>query len=44
MRPSDIPVMQGDAAKFRACTGWQPEIPFEQTLKDLLDYWRARAL
>jgi len=44
MRPADIPVMQGDAAKFRACTGWQPEIQFEQTLKDLLDYWRARAL
>ena len=44
MRPADLPVMQGDAAKFRARTGWQPEIPFEQTLKDLLDYWRARTL
>jgi len=42
MRPADIPVMRGDVTKFRARTGWRPEIPFEQTLKDLLDYWRAR--
>ncbi len=42
MRPADIPLMRGDIAKLRAATGWQPEIPFEQTLQDLLDYWRAR--
>lgn len=39
-RPSDIPVMQGDSAKFREKTGWKPEIPFEKTLEDLLNYWR----
>ncbi len=42
MRPSDVPVLLGDASKFRKATGWEPTIPFEQTLRDLLDYWRAR--
>lgn len=41
MRPSDIPVMLCDSSKFRAKSGWRPEIPFEKTLSDLLDYWRA---
>ncbi len=42
MRPSDVPVLLGDASKFRKATGWEPTISFEQTLQDLLDYWRAR--
>ena len=42
MRPSDVPVLLGDASKFQKATGWKPTIPFEQTLRDLLDYWRAR--
>lgn len=42
MRPADIQVMQGDCTKFRNQTGWKPEIAFEQTMTDLLDYWRAR--
>ncbi len=42
MRPSDVPVLLGDNSKFVAKTGWKPEIPFEKTMKDLLDYWRAR--
>lgn len=37
VRPADIPVLVGDAAKLRAATGWQPAIAFEQTLQDLLD-------
>ncbi|MCX7681425.1 MAG: GDP-mannose 4,6-dehydratase [Anaerolineae bacterium] len=41
-RPVDVPVVYGSAEKFRRLTGWQPEIPFEQTLRDTLDYWRAR--
>lgn len=41
LRPSDVPVLLGDASKFKAATGWEPTIPYEQTLKDMLDYWRA---
>lgn len=43
MRPSDVMILQCDATKFMRLTGWQPSIPFEQTLQNLLDYWRARA-
>ena len=42
MRPSDVPVLLGDASKFKKATGWVPTIPFEKTLADLLEYWRAR--
>ena len=42
LRPSDVEVLIGDASKFRADTGWEPRIPFDQTLSDLLDYWRDR--
>lgn len=42
MRPSDVPILVGDSSKFKKQTGWEPEIPFEQTLKDLLVYWRER--
>lgn len=40
LRPSDVPILVGDASKFRTRTGWEPEIPFTKTLADLLDYWR----
>jgi GDP-4-dehydro-6-deoxy-D-mannose reductase len=42
MRPSDVPVLIGDNSKFVAKTGWKPEIPFEKTMEDLLNYWRER--
>lgn len=42
MRPSDVELLIGDNTKFREQTGWQPEIPFEKTMADLLDYWRQR--
>ncbi len=42
MRPSDVEILLGDCSKFRADTGWEPEIPFEQTLKDIVEYWRRR--
>jgi len=40
MRPSDVPILLGDSSKFRERTDWQPTIPFEQTMEDLLNYWR----
>lgn len=42
LRPSDVKVLVADATKFKKATGWEPQIPFEKTLRDLLDYWRAR--
>ena len=42
LRPSDVEVLIGDASKFHADTGWAPTIPLEQTLEDLLDFWRER--
>jgi GDP-4-dehydro-6-deoxy-D-mannose reductase len=42
LRPSDVEILIGDSSKFRADTGWEPRIPFEQTLEDLLDYWREK--
>jgi GDP-4-dehydro-6-deoxy-D-mannose reductase len=42
LRPSDVMVLEGDASKIRKATGWEVEIPFERTLKDLLAYWRQR--
>jgi len=42
LRPSDVPVLLGDRTKFTQATGWEPVIPFEQTLQDMLDFWRAR--
>jgi len=43
LRPSDNPVIHGSHARLTADTGWVPRIPIEQTLSDLLDYWRARS-
>ncbi len=40
MRPSDIPVSVGDNGKLAALTGWQPTVPFAQTLQETLDWWR----
>ncbi len=42
LRPSDVLILWADDSKLRAQTGWRPKIPFEQTMEDLLDYWRAR--
>jgi len=40
-RPHDIPLLTGDPSRFMAATGWKPEIPFTQTLSDLLEYYRS---
>ena len=42
LRPSDVEVLLADSSKFRNETGWEPVIPLETTLSDLLDYWRQR--
>jgi GDP-4-dehydro-6-deoxy-D-mannose reductase len=42
LRPSDNPIIAGDRSRIGAETGWEPRIPIQQTLGDLLDYWRAQ--
>src|SRR3989442_4297225 len=42
LRPADAPILVGDPGRLRAATGWEPRIPLERTLADLLDYWRER--
>jgi GDP-4-dehydro-6-deoxy-D-mannose reductase len=42
LRPSDVPAQVGDPALLYAATGWEPRIPLERSLRDLLDDWRAR--
>ncbi len=40
LRPSDMPVLQGDATRIRSELGWAPKIRVEQMLSDTLEWWR----
>ncbi|MEO0077744.1 MAG: GDP-mannose 4,6-dehydratase, partial [candidate division WOR-3 bacterium] len=42
LRPSDVELLLGDPTKLKNQTGWEPRYRFEQTMQDLLDYWRKR--
>ena len=42
-RPNDVPLLLGDPTRITTELGWLPEIPLEQTLDDLLTYWRSVA-
>ncbi len=42
LRPIDADLQVPDTSKFTQHTGWKPEISFEETLSDLLDYWRKK--
>ena len=42
LRPVDIPVLLGDASRFRGDTGWTPRKSLDDMVSDLLDYWRGR--
>jgi GDP-4-dehydro-6-deoxy-D-mannose reductase len=42
MRPADIPRVVCDSSRFRHATGWEPRIPLEQTIHDILNYWRGQ--
>jgi GDP-mannose 4,6-dehydratase len=42
LRPIDADLQIPNVAKFSKHTGWKPEITYDQTLRDLLDYWRSR--
>ena len=40
--PADVPELVCDATKFIRLTGWKTEIPFQDTLKRVLNYWRQQ--
>jgi GDP-4-dehydro-6-deoxy-D-mannose reductase len=42
MRPSDVEILISDSSRFRAATGWEPQISLDQMLSDTLEYWRER--
>lgn len=42
-RPNDSPVVQGNPARIREELGWTPQIPLEQTIEDLLTFWRQQS-
>ena len=42
LRPNDTPLVLGDHSRVTADTGWTPRIALDQTVDDLLDYWRAQ--
>lgn len=44
LRPIDADLQIPDTRKFKEHTGWQPKISFEQTMIDLLNYWRKKIL
>ncbi len=41
-RKIDADLQVPDTTKFQKHTGWKPEIPFKQTMNDLLEYWRNK--
>jgi GDP-4-dehydro-6-deoxy-D-mannose reductase len=42
MRPNDMPLILGNPRRIQEEVGWMPTIAIEQTMSDLLDYWRVR--
>lgn len=44
LRPVDVPIIEADISKLQDCTGWEREIPLEQTLIETLSYWRLECV
>lgn len=40
IRPTDEKIIVGDITKLKEDTGWYQDIRMEQTISDMLDYWR----
>ena len=40
LRPADVTLQIPCSDKFKQATGWEPKIPYQETLRDMLDYWR----
>lgn len=43
VRPVEVPVLRGDPTRLVDATGWKPEVSLDQTLADVLAYWRQHA-
>ena len=43
VRPVDLPMLRGDGSRLAVDTGWKPEITLDETLADILEYWRSQA-
>lgn len=43
VRAHEVMEVRGSADKLRAATGWQPEIPLADTLRDTVAWWRERS-
>lgn len=41
-RPNDTPLLLGDVSRLHGDTGWSPGIPLDQTVEDLIAYWRGQ--
>lgn len=42
IRPTDEKIIVGDISKLKRDTGWKQDIPMEQTIADMLEYWRLK--
>jgi GDP-4-dehydro-6-deoxy-D-mannose reductase len=42
-RPNDVPLLLGDPTRLTGELGWLPQISLDQTIEDLLTYWRTRS-
>ena len=42
LRPVDVPIIEADTQKLHKCTGWKPEIPLQQTIKETLEFYRKQ--
>ena len=44
LRPTDEKIIVGDVSKLKRDTGWEQKIKMDQTIADMLDYWRKKIL
>jgi GDP-D-mannose dehydratase len=42
LRPTDLPILIGDNSKAKKELGWEPKIPIEQTLKEMIEFYIER--
>jgi GDP-4-dehydro-6-deoxy-D-mannose reductase len=43
LRPTDEPIIWADCSKLKSATGWEPMISLDQTIEDMLEYWRQKS-